>query len=109
MTIKESNGKVNITMTRGDSESITVRCSEPFKTGDAVYFTVREDAESAISLQKIITSFPNGEAVIYIDPEDTEPMDFGKYVYDIQVTRAGGTVTTLIVPSAFKLDEEVTY
>ena len=109
MTIKESGGKVNITMTRGDSESITVRCSVPFDTGDTVYFTVREDAESEISLQKIITDFPGGEAVIGIDPQDTEPLDFGTYVYDIQVTRADGTVTTLIVPSKFKLNEEVTY
>ena len=109
MTVKESGGKVNITMTRGDSESLTVRCSEPFRTGDRVFFTVREDAESDISLQKIIAVFPNGEAVIPIYPEDTEPLEFGSYVYDIQVTRANGTVTTLIVPSAFKLTEEVTY
>ena len=67
------------------------------------------DAESDISLQKIIAVFPNGEAVIPIYPEDTEPLEFGSYVYDIQVTRANGTVTTLIVPSAFKLTEEVTY
>ena len=109
MTVKENGGKVNITMTRGDSESLTVRCSEPFRTGDRVFFTVREDAESDISLQKIIAVFPNGEAVIPIYPEDTEPLEFGSYVYDIQVTRANGTVTTLIVPSAFKLTEEVTY
>ena len=109
MTIKEAGGKVSITMTRGDSESITVRCSEPFVSGDTVYFTVREDAESPVSLQKVITEFPDGEAVIGIYPQDTESMDFGEYVYDIQVTRADGTVTTLIVPSKFKLNEEVTY
>jgi hypothetical protein len=109
MTIKESGGKVNITMTRGDSESLTVTCSVPFTNGDTVYFTVREDAESEILLQKIITDFPDGAAVIPIYPEDTEGMDFGDYVYDIQVTRAGGVVTTLIVPSRFKLNEEVTY
>ena len=45
MTVKESRGRVNIAMTRGDSESITVRCSEPFVPGDTVYFTLREDAE----------------------------------------------------------------
>lgn len=109
MTVKESGGKVNISMTRGDSESITVRCSEPFNEGDTVYFTVREDAESEILLQKVIEDFPGGEAVILLLPEDTEPMDFGTYLYDIQVTRAGGVVTTLIVPSRFKLNEEVTY
>lgn len=109
MTIKESGGKVNIAMTRGDSESITVRCSQPFAPGDTVYFTVREDAESEILLQKAVTEFPDGEAVILILPGDTEPLDFGTYLYDIQVTRAGGVVTTLVIPSRFKLNEEVTY
>ncbi len=109
MTVKENGGKVNITMTRGDSESITVRCSVPFEDGDTVYFTVREDPESEIYLQKIIEDFPDGEAVIPLYPEDTEGMDFGSYVYDIQVTRANDTVTTLIMPSKFKLTEEVTY
>ena len=108
MTVKESGGKVNIPMTRGDSESITVRCSEAFVNGDAVYFTVREDAESPIVLQKTVTEFEDG-AVIGLAPADTEPMDFGEYVYDIQVTRADGTVTTLVKPSKFKLLEEVTY
>ena len=109
MTIKESGGKVNIAMTRGDSESITVRCSEPFNEGDAVYLTVREDAESDIAFQKIVTEFDDGAAIFGIFPEDTEPLDFGDYVYDIQVTRAGGIVTTLIIPSKFRLNEEVTY
>lgn len=109
MTIKEAGGKVNIAMTRGDSESITVTCSVPFTSGDTVYFTVREDAESGIVLQKVITEFADGRAIIPILPEDTEPLDFGTYLYDIQVTRAGGVVTTLIIPSRFKLNEEVTY
>ena len=56
MTMKESGGRLNIEMTRGDSESITVRCFEksgdsktdkPFQSGDTVYLTVREDAEEA--------------------------------------------------------------
>ena len=118
MTIKESGGRVNIEMTRGDSESITVRCFEksgdsktdkPFQSGDTVYLTVREDAESAIAMQKTVTSFPDGAAVIPIDPEDTEGMEFGDYVYDVQVTWANGTVKTLIEPSRFRLTEEVTY
>jgi hypothetical protein len=109
MTIKEAGKKVNITMTRGDSESLTVTCSVPFANGDTVYFTVREDAESEILLQKVIEEFPDGAAVIPIYPEDTEGMDFGNYVYDLQVTWADGTVKTVIDPSSFRLNEEVTY
>lgn len=100
---------INISMTRGDSESLTVRCSTPFTTGDTVYLTVREDAESPIVLQKIVTDFPDDVALFYIYPEDTEGLDFGSYVYDIQVTWAGGVVKTLVGPAKFKLTEEVTY
>lgn len=100
----------NISMTRGDSESITVTCSEPFAAGDTVYMTVREDAESDIQFQKIVTEFgEKGEAVIPIEHADTEGMDFGDYVYDIQLTRADGRVRTLIKPSRFTLTEEITY
>ena len=108
MTVKESGGKVNIAMTRGDSESITVRCSEPFADGDTVTFTMRPDIEGEIALQKEITDFPDGEAVIVFEPEDTASLDFGDYVYDIQLTRANDTVTTLVVPARFRLTEEVT-
>ena len=109
MKIKAAGEKVNIEMTRGDSESVTVRCSQPFQAGDTVYLTVREDAESDIAMQKTVTVFPDGKAVIGIDSEDTERLDFGDYLYDVQVTWADGTVTTLIAPSRFRLTEEVTY
>ena len=57
-----------------------------------------------------MTEFGNqGEAVIALHPEDTASMAFGDYVYDIQLTRAVGTVTTLVTPSRFRLTEEVTY
>ena len=100
----------NISMTRGDSESVTVTCSVPFDTGDTVYLTVREDVESPIAMQKIVDTFGgDGQAVIGIEPADTEGLDFGDYVYDIQLTRADGTVTTLVKVSKFTLEEEVTY
>lgn len=100
----------NISMTRGDSESLTVRCSVPFADGDMLFMTVRSDAESPIEFQKTVTDFgPQGEAVIVIDHDDTEGMDFGDYLYDIQVTRESGTVTTLVKPAKFTLTEEITY
>ena len=101
----------DLAMTRGDSESITVKCtSDPFATGDVVTMTVREDVESAIVLQKVITAFDSGDAVIGILPADTANLTMDTdYVYDIQVVRADGTVTTLIKPSKFTIEEEVTY
>jgi len=105
MTVK---GK-KLSMVRGDSESITVQCSELFGEGDIVTFTVRQSPEDPIALQKTAREFPGGEAVIGIDPADTAGLDFGDYVYDIQWTRSDGTVTTIIEPERFTLREEVTY
>ena len=100
-----------MSMTRGDSESVTVKCpSDPFAVGDTVTMTVRPDVESAVALQKTVTAFTDeGEAVIRIEHADTEGLDFAAYVYDIQVVRADGTVTTLVKPSDFTIEEEVTY
>ena len=100
----------NISMTRGDTETLTVRCSEPFVPGDTVYMTVRQDTDSPVALQIQVSAFgPNGDAVIVIAHEDTGAMEFGDYRYDIQVTRADGRVTTLVKPSRFTLEEEITY
>ena len=100
----------NISMTRGDSESIRVLCpAAPFESGDRITMTVREDAESEILLQIVVTAFDeNGSALIALRPEDTEGLDFGSYLYDIELKTAGGAVTTLVTPHRFKLTEEVT-
>ena len=106
----------DITMVRGDSESITVSCKNPdgsvhpFEAGDMVYFTVKKDAyrEETI-LQKIATDFTDGRAMMMIDPEDTRRLDFDVYKYDVQLTTASGRVTTIIPMSNFRATEEITY
>ena len=105
----------DIQMTRGDTESLSVRMAEdgaqvPFEAGDTLYFTVKYNSDTDEKLlQKVITEFPGGEAVIHIEPEDTKPLAFGCYSYDLQLTRADGTVTTIIPPSTFEVSPEVTY
>lgn len=105
----------NISFTRGDSKSIVVKCKEnnvdvPFKEGDTIYFTVKESiyTERKI-LQKIITEFDEGKAIIKIEPDDTKSLKFKKYVYDIQLTRVNGRVITIIKPSDLSITGEVTY
>jgi len=100
----------NLSMIRGDTETLTVYCSVPFENGDTVSMTVRESVDSGVAFREDVTAFGNeGEAVIPIAHADTAGMDFGDYVYDVQVTRADGTVTTLIPKSRLTLEEEVTY
>ena len=100
----------NISMIRGDDESITVTIAPtPFAAGDTVYLTVREDAEEPIVFQKVVTTFTDGAAIIPIDSADTEGKEFGDYVYDIQVTWANGKNKTIVPLSRFTLEEEATY
>lgn len=106
----------NISMTRGDSEAIKVTVKDtlgntiPLVTGDTISFTVREYMMSTTKvIEKIITEFDDGTALININPQDTNDLRFASYVYDIQLTRGNGTVKTIIPPSQFLITGEVTY
>ena len=102
-------------MTRGDTESIVVTLQKdgevvPLKNGDTIYFTVKIDENTEDKeIQKVITEFVDGKAVIDIEPKDTKHMHFGEYVYDIQYTDRSGNVKTIVRPSKFIIGGEVTY
>ena len=106
----------NLLMIRGDTEAIKVSCRDsqgvdvPLEDGDTLYFTVKSyvGAEEK-EMQKVITEFPDGVAYVNISPNDTKLMKVGSYYYDIQLTRADGTVKTIIPPSIFTIEGDVTY
>lgn len=106
----------NLHMIRGDSESLTIKIEESdgtpyeFQEGDIVYFTIKLRASAKEKmLQKIVKFFPDNQAIIEIEPKDTKGLGFRSYIYDIQLTRANGKVTTVIPSSKFEVLEEVTY
>ena len=106
----------NISMTRGDSEAIKVTVKDisgniiPLVSGDTIYFTVRENLLNPTKIiERIITEFDDGEALININPQDTKNLRFTSYVYDIQLTKENGTVKTIIPPSQLTITGEVTY
>lgn len=114
MTINANN--YAIAMTRGDSESITVKKkNDVWTSGEVITLTVRTDAEGDVAFQKAVSEFDGeGAAVIAIESADTEGLEFGSYVYDIQYADANGKVRTLIPPRPgklpkFTLTEEATY
>lgn len=102
-------------MIRGDTEAMTVSCTEDgvarsFVTGDKVYFTVKKTTSATEKvLQKLITTFTDGKALIDITPADTKTLDAKSYFFDIQVIFSNGTVKTVLGPATFELTEEVTY
>ena len=106
----------DIYMIRGDNESLTISMEDaqgnaiPFEEGDTVYMTVKKStATQEKVMQKTATEFVDGKATFEIEPEDTKELSPYKYVYDIQLTKAEGEVRTLIKPSAFVVEPEVTY
>lgn len=105
-----------MSMIRGDTESFTVSIQNEagekiaLQNGDKIYFTVKTSpkVEEKI-LQKLIESFNDGNAEIFIEHNDTKDLPTGDYVYDIQWTKADESVTTIIPPNVFEIAEEVTY
>ena len=101
-------GKIFIT--RGDSAAFDIQVRQPDKRtiyelsdGDVLTFTVKaSDTEIEYLLQK------TGQT-IHIDPVDTQKLAYGRYLYDIQLTFADGTINTIIPPTPFIVCNEITF
>ena len=71
---------------------------------DEVLFTVKQNAMTDKVLIQVRVE--NGEVVL--NPSDTEGLDFGSYVYDVQLTIPNVGKDTVIKPNIFELLPEVT-
>ena len=109
--LKIKNRKIYLT--RGDTAYIELKLRAKrdgeeleFQEGDKIYFSVKEDVGAEDYLfQRVV----NPGEVIVIEPSDTKQLDYGIYLYDIQVSTAMGEVFTVVEPTAFFLTEEITY
>ena len=101
----------NITITRGDTGIFSFAIKDANGqdydfSNDTVLFTVKANTyTTTIIFQKQVIY---GENII-IAPTDTAQLRYGEYVYDVQLTTAGGIVDTVIPPSKFIVKEEVTF
>ena len=100
-----------IYLTRGDSADITIAITNSkgnaydMQDGDTIAFTVKRTTTDKDAL----ISKTADDGVIHLVPGDTESLGYGDYVYDCQLTTADGRVCTFIVPTLFRVLEEVTY
>ena len=96
-----------IYLTRGDTLQIqiTIRQDDEVYTpeaGDKVRFAAKRDRLIANQTQYldeqplILKEIPIDTMILKLDPEDTNGLDFGMYVYDIEITMANGRVDTFI-------------
>lgn len=100
-----------ITLTRGDTFEALVSATKKDGTpyipgeGDSIRFAMKENYYDARPL--LVKEIPIDTMMLILEPEDTSGLNFGKYVYDIQLTKANGKVDTFITKATLKLSEEV--
>lgn len=73
--------------------------------GDRIRFAMKNDYNDETPL--LIKEIPIDTMILTLNPEDTKHLPFGKYVYDIELTKATGEVDTFITKAILKLTEEV--
>lgn len=104
-------------ITRGDTKALYFqrkRNDEPIlEEIDKVYFTVKtndDEDNKEIIFQKTKEDMTFDEDGIYhfvINPEDTETLNYGDYVYDLEVKASNYTKT--IDKGVFSITSEVTH
>lgn len=82
-----------ITMTRGDTAHIEIKCGYELQDGDEVVMTIKKrlkDTDPVLSIK------PIKDWIFELEPDDTIDL-LGNYVYDVQLTTAEGEVYTLVL------------
>lgn len=110
LKIDENN---NILLTRGDSAELELTVKDEDNndydySNDVVKFGVKRSALDKTEPMLKKTFDENGK--IYFAPEDTENMEFGDYLYDVEISHTEGegeeavtTVTTVIAAAKFSI------
>lgn len=106
------NDRTNrISLTRGDTfkAKVSITDSEGVaytpNEGDKIRFAMKKDYDEEEPL--LLINIPIDTMILVITPEDTKSLEFGKYVYDIELTKANGDVDTFIAKARIDLTEEV--
>ena len=101
-----------IKLTRGDSMYVEVGMKIKAtgadytpQEGDVIRFALKRRYEDETPL--ILKTIPNNTLVLHLEPSDTEDFKYGKYVYDIEITKANGDVDTFIKEAEFEITKEV--
>lgn len=100
----------SIYLTRGDTCKITIvitQDGEPYtpSEGDRIRFALNKRYAETEPL--ILRDIPTDTLLLHLVPEDTKGLEFGKYRYDISLTKENGDVDTFIGPAWFYVTEEV--
>lgn len=107
----------SIKMTRGDTLRVRVNIEmdgEPYTPvqGDIVHFSMKRNLFVGTDYKEykdesplIEKNVPTDTLVLELASQDTKPLGFGTYAYNVELIQTDGTVTTFI-ESKIKLTEE---
>lgn len=104
-----------ITLTRGDDCVLVVDITDISGNAyipagnDVVKFYVKKPSSGALEEQAaLITKTFNADQTCSISKDDTANLDLGTYKYGVVLTKADGTVATIIPPTDFIIEEGIT-
>lgn len=113
--ITQKRGKVNISLTRGDSAYLTLHVNfndEEYipQEGDKIHCQVRTEMNDGSLLFGSRDMDGDGVNPLtwHIVPNDTKDCIVGDYYWDAQIEMANGDVFTFIPASTFTITDEVT-
>ena len=93
----------NLTVDQGSTFSASIDITDTednilVLTGYTVAGQIRKtyDSSTAVSFAASVSNAANGEVTISLTPAQTNALVAGRYVYDVEITSAGGTVTRVI-------------
>ena len=73
--------------------------------GDTLTFSVKKNIEDTFyAFQKVV----GANEVVVILPEDTKPLEYGKYWYDVQLNTVRNEVFTIVEKTGFYVRQEIT-
>ena len=111
-------GNKDLWITRGDDAYLDLEIRQQsfpydiyeFDNGDSAILSVRKSRDENLNDENpILLQIPLEEGKFHIQSKDTASLDFGNYVYDVQVTFSDGRINTIVGPNTFRILPEVTY
>ena len=100
-----------ITLTRGDTFKKVIiienQDGEEFQPqdGDVVRFAMKKTYKDEKPL--LVKILDIEDLLLELTPEDTKSLNYGDYVYDVEITLSNGEVYTIIDRATLILSEEV--
>ena len=108
----------SITLTRGDTLRIKIKITLDEQEyipveGDTIRFALKHPTLNSKKTDYkdteplILKAIPINTMILELEPSDTKNLQFGNYIYDMQITFADGRVDTFITEAKFKITPEV--